>query len=106
MDRDLVVLQNTLPSSWAKYLQTLEVKLLEVKQLLQIEQEKIPGLKTFPNPGDTFRALMSMEIDDVKVIIIGQDCYHQEGQAIGRAFGVPGDIRNPPSLLNIIRDNK
>jgi uracil-DNA glycosylase len=51
------------------------------------------------------RALQIVDYDQVKVVILGQDPYHGEGQAIGLSFGVPnGLFPKPPSLMNILKE--
>ena len=104
MSRDLVQLQKCLPTSWESIITPIQKQLEEVNQKIQEEQDKIPGLSVFPLPAKTFSALQQVEPINIKVVIIGQDCYHQPGQAIGLAFGVPSEVRNPPSLVNIIRE--
>jgi uracil-DNA glycosylase len=104
MSRDLIALQKKLPSSWKDLLDPLEPILRTVQENIDQELLKIPGLGIFPRADDTFRALHNVTPNQIKVVILGQDCYHQEGQAIGRAFAVPKDVKNPPSLVNIIRE--
>lgn len=56
-------------------------------------------------PGDLiFNAFNHTPFDKVKVVIIGQDPYHGEGQAHGLCFSVPQDIKPPPSLVNIFKE--
>ncbi len=52
-------------------------------------------------PPEPLRALTLTPFEDVRVVILGQDPYHGEGQAHGLAFSVPHGIRVPPSLRNI-----
>ena len=58
----------------------------------------------FPPGKEIFRAFDSCSFDDVKVVIIGQDPYHGEGQANGLCFSVREGIRQPPSLQNIFKE--
>jgi len=58
----------------------------------------------FPPGKEIFRAFDSCSFDDVKVVIIGQDPYHGEGQANGMCFSVREGIRQPPSLQNIFKE--
>ena len=60
--------------------------------------------QVFPPEKDTFRALELTDLTDVKVVILGQDPYHGEGQAHGLAFSVPESIALPPSLRNIYKE--
>ena len=57
-----------------------------------------------PNKKDMFRALEMVNFDSIKVVIIGQDPYHGEGQANGLAFSVNKDQPLPPSLRNIFKE--
>jgi uracil-DNA glycosylase len=58
----------------------------------------------FPPGKDIFRAFDSCNFNDVKVVILGQDPYHGEGQANGLCFSVREGLRMPPSLLNIFKE--
>ena len=60
----------------------------------------------FPPAKLIFNAFNLTPINKIKVVIIGQDPYHGEGQAHGLSFSVPKDIRIPPSLLNIYKELK
>ncbi len=55
-------------------------------------------------PPEPLRALTITDLKDVKVVILGQDPYHGEGQANGLAFSVASDVRKPPSLKNIFKE--
>lgn len=59
--------------------------------------------KILPTPRNILATLKFCEPKDVKVVIIGQDCYLRESQAMGLAFSVPENIKPPPSLRNIFR---
>ena len=58
----------------------------------------------FPPYNQIFNALNVVKYDDVKVVIIGQDPYHEQGQAMGMSFSVPDGIVLPPSLKNIYKE--
>lgn len=61
----------------------------------------------FPQRHWVLRALQMVDFDRVKVVILGQDPYHGEGQAIGLSFGVPNELLpKPPSLQNIFKELK
>lgn len=60
--------------------------------------------KCFPPRKDLFKAFKLTPLDKVKVIIIGQDPYHEIGQAMGLSFSVPKGIKVPPSLINIYKE--
>ena len=58
----------------------------------------------YPPAEDVFNALRLTPYEDVKVVILGQDPYHEPGQAQGLSFSVPYDVPMPPSLLNILKE--
>lgn len=58
----------------------------------------------YPNSADIYNAFMKTSYDDVKVVILGQDPYHEEGQANGLAFSVNNGVKMPPSLKNIFKE--
>ena len=58
----------------------------------------------FPKYSDVFNALRFTDYDEVKVVILGQDPYHGEGEAHGLSFSVHDDVRRPPSLNNILKE--
>jgi uracil-DNA glycosylase len=58
----------------------------------------------YPPEEDVFNALRATPLDAVKVVLLGQDPYHDEGQAHGLAFSVRPGVRPPPSLVNIFRE--
>lgn len=69
-----------------------------------LEAEKADGKRIFPKGSEYFRALDLTPLDDVKVVILGQDPYHGEGQAHGLCFSVQPGVRTPPSLVNIYKE--
>ncbi|MBN4060485.1 uracil-DNA glycosylase [bacterium AH-315-I20] len=62
------------------------------------------GKTIYPQKHDIFHALHVTPFDEVKVVILGQDPYHGEGQAHGLCFSVPKGVRVPPSLKNIYKE--
>lgn len=58
----------------------------------------------FPKYDDIFNALKYTDYDDVRVVILGQDPYHGEGEAHGFSFSVLDDVKRPPSLVNIFKE--
>ena len=58
----------------------------------------------YPPAGDIYNALRLTDYDDVKAVILGQDPYHEPGQAHGLAFSVPVGVTAPPSLVNILKE--
>ena len=66
--------------------------------------EKASGKVIYPKSGEWFRALDLTPLDKVRVVILGQDPYHGEGQAHGLCFSVKPSVRPPPSLVNIYKE--
>ncbi len=71
-----------------------------------LEAEEKKGKVIYPDKKDIFSAFEHTHFEDVKVVIIGQDPYHGEGQAHGLSFSVRPEIRLPPSLVNIYKEIK
>ena len=66
--------------------------------------EREAGKRIFPRGAEYFRALDLTPLPNVKVVILGQDPYHGEGQAHGLCFSVRPGVRTPPSLVNIYKE--
>ena len=62
--------------------------------------------KIYPPREQIFSIFKEVPLKEIKVVIIGQDPYHQEGQAHGFAFSVMPGVKKPPSLLNIFKEIK
>jgi uracil-DNA glycosylase len=58
----------------------------------------------FPDKNDIFNALKETSYEDVKIVILGQDPYHNPGEAHGMSFSVKPDFKAPPSLMNIFKE--
>lgn len=69
-----------------------------------LRAEKAAGKRIFPTGKDWFRALDLTPLEQVRVVILGQDPYHGEGQAHGLCFSVQPGVRTPPSLVNIYKE--
>ncbi|MFT4519006.1 MAG: uracil-DNA glycosylase [Halioglobus sp.] len=74
----------------------------ELKQFLHAQKQA--GKHIFPKGREFFTAFKHTPLDNVKVVILGQDPYHGEGQAHGLCFSVPPGIAVPPSLKNIYKE--
>ena len=96
--------QIKLQPSWLAPLQAEfgQPYMAELKAFLAKEREA--GKRIFPAGRDWFRALDLTPLDQVRVVVLGQDPYHGEGQAHGLCFSVPQGIRPPPSLVNIYKE--
>lgn len=73
----------------------------DLKQFLVAERAQYT---CYPPGSKIFNAFDSTPFDKVKVVILGQDPYHEPGQAMGLCFSVPQGIQVPPSLVNIIKE--
>lgn len=71
-----------------------------------LKDEKNNGNTIYPKGSDIFNAFRQTPFDKLKVVIIGQDPYHGEGQAHGLSFSVQKSITPPPSLRNIYKELK
>ena len=89
--------------AWADALQS-EFKKPYYRTLFQKVQEEYSTHQVFPDPGDIFNAFHFTPLDQVKVVILGQDPYHGDGQAHGLCFSVKPDVEIPPSLVNIYKE--
>lgn len=79
----------------AEYMKELKKKLAE---------ELKSGVIVYPSPQQIFNAFNLTPFDKVKVVILGQDPYHGQGQAHGLSFSVPSGVKPPPSLINIFKE--
>ena len=75
-------------------------------KLLAFLAEEYETHRIYPPQPDVFNALRYSSYADTKVVIFGQDPYHQEGQAHGLCFSVNCGVKIPPSLLNIYKELK
>jgi len=69
-----------------------------------LKAEKAAGKPIFPKGSEWFRALDLTPLENVRVVILGQDPYHGAGQAHGLCFSVQHGVRTPPSLVNIYKE--
>lgn len=95
---------DTVPESWRAALDPV-LALPESRRLggwLRAEEER--GAAIYPPKGTRLRALELTPLDQVKVLILGQDPYHGPGQAHGLSFSVPDGVQVPPSLANIYKE--
>ncbi|MEG0250201.1 MAG: uracil-DNA glycosylase [Peptostreptococcus sp.] len=74
------------------------------KKLREFLKNEYSSGQIFPDMYDIFNALKYTSYKDTKVIILGQDPYHNDGQAHGLAFSVKEGIKTPPSLLNMYKE--
>ena len=92
--------------SWKRELATEFDKDYFVKLTDFVRGEYLSGKQIYPAARNIFIAFNFCPLDDVKVVIIGQDPYHEPGQAMGLCFSVPDGVTLPPSLVNIYTEIK
>lgn len=71
-----------------------------------VRAERASGAKVYPPAADVFASLNLSPLDKTRVVIVGQDPYHGEGQAHGLSFSVRRGVAIPPSLKNIYKELK
>lgn len=76
------------------------------EKLLSFVQEEYNKYNIFPPQEKIFNSMNYLPLNNVKVVIVGQDPYHEQGQAEGLSFSVPVGIKCPPSLQNIKKEIK
>ncbi|WP_419993043.1 uracil-DNA glycosylase [Streptomyces boninensis] len=92
-----------LPESWMPVLGA-ELEKPYFKELTEFVAEERSRGPVYPPREEVFAALDATPYDDVKVLILGQDPYHGEGQGHGLCFSVRPGVRIPPSLRNIYKE--
>ena len=90
-------------ASWKQHLEDEFVKPYFAQLTESVRNEYKSGL-CFPPAKLVFNAFNLCPFDKVKVVILGQDPYHEQGQAMGLSFSVPEGIMLPPSLQNIYKE--
>ncbi len=76
----------------------------EYQELRKFLIDEYSSRAIYPDMHDIFNALKATALKDVKVVILGQDPYHNPGEAHGMCFSVKPNIKIPPSLLNIYKE--
>lgn len=92
-----------LPDSWREILGE-EVEQPYFQRLRRFLAEERARHQVFPSEENVFQALEWTPWEKVRVVVLGQDPYHDEGQAHGVAFSVPPGVKPPPSLRNILKE--
>lgn len=93
----------TLSDGWNKAL-AAEFKKPYFEDLAKFVEEERKAHQVFPPDDEVFAALNVTPYDDVKVVILGQDPYHDDGQAHGMCFSVKPGVAVPPSLVNMYKE--
>ena len=90
-------------NDWEQYL-TEEMNKPYYRKLRQFLIRQYASVEVYPDMYDIFNALHYTSYKDTKVLILGQDPYHEPGQAHGLSFSVQPDVPAPPSLINIFKE--
>ena len=98
-----ISLPTSLPISWQAAL-CGEFEKPYFKKLAAFVQERRAEVAVYPPDDEVFRALELVSFENVRVLLLGQDPYHGEGQAHGLCFSVKPPTKPPPSLRNIFRE--
>ena len=96
-------MQVKIEESWRKILQE-EFDKPYFEQIVGFVKNAYATQTFYPKAKNIFNAFNLCPFDNVKVVIIGQDPYHEPGQAHGLCFSVPEGIQIPPSLVNIYKE--
>ncbi|BDI32833.1 uracil-DNA glycosylase 2 [Capsulimonas corticalis] len=95
----------TLPESWRDHLAG-EFEKPYFHKLTEFVDAERAAYTVFPPESQVFSALKLTPLEDVRVMILGQDPYHDDGQAHGLCFSVQPGVKSPPSLVNIFKELK
>lgn len=96
----------SIPQTWRRALQEVFNTPEACKLTAFLAAEEHAGKIIYPPSDERLRALELTRLDAVKIVILGQDPYHGEGQAHGLSFSVPDGVPIPPSLANIYKELK
>lgn len=96
-------IKSQITSQWLSNIQ-VEIEKKYFRKLMDFVSNERKNHVVYPPEYLMFNALRLTSWDSIKVVIIGQDPYHGEGQAHGLCFSVPKGIRKPPSLQNIFKE--
>ena len=97
-------MSDNVPASWKSALDPVLAS-EEARRLggwLRAEEDA--GKTVYPPRGSRLKALELTPLEEVRVVILGQDPYHGPGQAMGLSFSVPEGVKVPPSLVNIYKE--
>src|SRR3954463_2689891 len=96
-------MQKQLPASWKKVVGD-EFEKPYFKQLEEFVDSERREHEGYPPEPEVFNAFKATPHDQVKVLLLGQDPYHDRGQAHGLCFSVRPGVRPPPSLFNMFKE--
>lgn len=99
------IIETTVNTDWKYVLLNGKNFLIDIQKKINEDIKKFEGhFNVFPEKNYVFNAFNHFNYKDLKVVIIGQDCYHNPKQAHGLCFSVPKGIKIPPSLRNIYKE--
>lgn len=90
--------------NWNNLLNTEQQQEYFQVMLKNIADERAQGIEVFPSDDEIFTAFSLTSFEQVKVVILGQDPYHGNGQAHGLSFSVKQGVKVPPSLANMYKE--
>ena len=91
-------------ASWKEVLKNEFTKPYFLEIVTHLKTEKAAGKVIYPPGPLIFNAFSQTHFDKVKVVLLGQDPYHNPGQAHGLSFSVPNGVKPPPSLVNMYKE--
>ena len=91
-------------TTWAQAIGSEKQKPYFRALMQKVQAERDAGKIIYPPASDVFNALTYTPLEEVKVVILGQDPYHGENQAHGLCFSVLPGVKTPPSLVNIYKE--
>lgn len=96
-------MQELIESNWKKRMQK-SLNMPYFKRLSSFIEDQYSHHCCYPNYSKIFEAINLCPFNQVKVVLLGQDPYHAQGQAHGLSFSVPKGVKHPPSLANIFKE--
>lgn len=102
-DNDVMIIGSDDMKDWTELFE-IEQQKPYYKQLMAFLEEAYHKTEVYPNKEELFTCFELCAFQDVKVVILGQDPYHGEGQAHGLSFSVKKGVKIPPSLKNIYKE--
>jgi uracil-DNA glycosylase len=105
---DTKIVDSVLSTEWKTTFEPVKDQINDIQEAVEdqyintFEKE----LEIFPPKNLVFNAFHHCKMQNVKIVILGQDCYHGENQANGMCFAVSKTVKNPPSLVNILVELK
>lgn len=91
------------PPTWAELFEQQSNKPY-FKKLARFIKSERKKHTVYPLESDVFKAFELTALNDIRVVLLGQDPYHGEGQAHGLCFSVPTETKPPPSLANVFKE--